>query len=104
MRKQTEGEQWLEAMVEALREEFNPNADRIYTKKRRTQKHEQGPRYKKLGSQNDYQTVCEGDLKFLVNLGDYLDTGLFADHRITRQMFGKLAEAKIGFKFIRLYR
>ena len=31
-------------------------------------------------------TVQENGLKFLVNLTDYLDTGLFLDHRITRQM------------------
>jgi 23S rRNA (guanine2069-N7)-methyltransferase / 23S rRNA (guanine2445-N2)-methyltransferase len=32
------------------------------------------------------RVVEEGGLKFWVNLGDYLDTGLFLDHRITRQM------------------
>ena len=31
-------------------------------------------------------TVQENGLKFLLNLTDYLDTGLFLDHRITRQM------------------
>jgi 23S rRNA (cytosine1962-C5)-methyltransferase len=31
-------------------------------------------------------TVKENGLKFLVNLTDYLDTGLFLDHRLTRQM------------------
>lgn len=30
--------------------------------------------------------VREGDMKFLVNLHDYLDTGLFLDHRLTRKM------------------
>ncbi len=33
-------------------------------------------------------TVREGDHKFLVNLNDYLDTGLFSDHRLTRKMVG----------------
>lgn len=32
--------------------------------------------------------VREGDHKFLVNLHDYLDTGLFLDHRLTRKMVG----------------
>ena len=31
-------------------------------------------------------TVQENGFKFLVNLTDYLDTGLFLDHRVTRQM------------------
>ena len=30
--------------------------------------------------------VQEGGLKFIVNLSDYVDTGLFLDHRLTRQM------------------
>lgn len=30
--------------------------------------------------------IREGDMKFLVNLHDYLDTGLFLDHRLTRKM------------------
>jgi 23S rRNA (cytosine1962-C5)-methyltransferase len=37
-------------------------------------------------------TVKENGFNFLVNLTDYLDTGLFLDHRVTRQMVQ--AEAK----------
>jgi len=45
-------------------------------------------------------TVQENGLKFLVNLTDYLDTGLFLDHRITRQMVQ--AEAK-DTEFLNLF-
>ena len=45
-------------------------------------------------------TVQENGLKFLVNLTDYLDTGLFLDHRITRQMVQ--AEAKDS-EFLNLF-
>ncbi|NCC28236.1 MAG: methyltransferase domain-containing protein, partial [Gammaproteobacteria bacterium] len=38
--------------------------------------------------------VKEGGLKFLVNFEDYLDTGLFLDHRDIRRMIGELAEGK----------
>ncbi|MEZ6116805.1 MAG: class I SAM-dependent methyltransferase [Pirellulaceae bacterium] len=38
--------------------------------------------------------VRENDLKFLVNLSDYVDTGLFLDHRQTRQMVRQEAEGK----------
>ena len=38
--------------------------------------------------------VREGDLKFLVNLTDYLDTGLYSDHRVTRGIIRKMAEGK----------
>ena len=33
----------------------------------------------------------EGGLKFLVNLSDYVDTGLFLDHRITRSLVRDLS-------------
>ena len=44
--------------------------------------------------------VHEGGLKFLVNLSDYVDTGLFLDHRITRQM---VREAAAGKRFLNLF-
>ena len=42
--------------------------------------------YEKLAEKGNFMAVEEGGLKFRVNLEDYLDTGLFLDHRITRQM------------------
>ena len=44
--------------------------------------------------------VRENDLRFWINLTDYLDTGLFLDHRITRQM---LAENSRGKAFLNLF-
>jgi 23S rRNA (guanine2445-N2)-methyltransferase / 23S rRNA (guanine2069-N7)-methyltransferase len=41
--------------------------------------------YQRLGSSGRFFEVQENGLGFLVNLLDYLDTGLFLDHRITRQ-------------------
>jgi 23S rRNA (cytosine1962-C5)-methyltransferase len=38
--------------------------------------------------------VCERDLKFYVNPWDYVDTGLFGDHRATRQMVREAAAGK----------
>ena len=40
--------------------------------------------YQRTGSEGEFFTVLENGLKFRVNLGDYLDTGLFMDHRDTR--------------------
>jgi len=45
-------------------------------------------------------TVEEGGLKFLVNLDDYLDTGLFLDHRLTR---ARLRERARGARFLNLF-
>jgi len=44
--------------------------------------------------------VEEAGLKFLVNLDDYLDTGLFLDHRLTR---ARLRERALGARFLNLY-
>ncbi len=42
----------------------------------------------------------EGGYRFLVNFTDYLDTGLFLDHRITRRRIGELAA---GRRFLNLF-
>jgi 23S rRNA (guanine2445-N2)-methyltransferase / 23S rRNA (guanine2069-N7)-methyltransferase len=47
--------------------------------------------YQKQDQTPDKLTVLENGLKFLVNLHDYIDTGLFLDHRITREMIRALA-------------
>ncbi len=44
--------------------------------------------------------VDEGGLRFLVNLDDYLDTGLFLDHRLTR---ARLRERASGRRFLNLF-
>jgi 23S rRNA (cytosine1962-C5)-methyltransferase len=50
--------------------------------------------YQKLDEQKNEFVVSEGGLQFIVNLADYLDTGLFLDHRITRQMVKEMARNK----------
>jgi 23S rRNA (guanine2445-N2)-methyltransferase / 23S rRNA (guanine2069-N7)-methyltransferase len=44
--------------------------------------------------------VEEGSLSFLVNLDDYLDTGLFLDHRLTR---ARLRESARNARFLNLF-
>jgi 23S rRNA (guanine2445-N2)-methyltransferase / 23S rRNA (guanine2069-N7)-methyltransferase len=56
--------------------------------------------YEKLGEQADYRLVEEGGLRFWVNFTDYLDTGLFLDHRITRQ---RLRDAAARKRFLNLF-
>jgi 23S rRNA (guanine2445-N2)-methyltransferase / 23S rRNA (guanine2069-N7)-methyltransferase len=50
--------------------------------------------YEKLGDQQKLVTVQENGLNFLINLTDYVDTGLFLDHRNTRKMFRAEAAGK----------
>lgn len=56
--------------------------------------------YQRLDDQSRFFEVAEGGLRFLVNLTDYLDTGLFLDHRITR---GLIRDAAKGARFLNLF-
>ncbi len=50
--------------------------------------------YEKLAAREGEFTVTEYDRKFRINLTDYLDTGLFLDHRETRRMIGEAAAGR----------
>jgi 23S rRNA (guanine2445-N2)-methyltransferase / 23S rRNA (guanine2069-N7)-methyltransferase len=65
--------------------------------RRRTRRGEQ---YEKLDAQADFHVVIEAGLKFRVNFGDYLDTGIFLDHRPTR---ARLRAAARGQRFLNLF-
>ena len=59
-----------------------------------------GEQYAKVGEARRFEVVQEQGLRFLVNFTDYLDTGLFLDHRITRR---RLREAAAGRRFLNLF-
>ncbi len=63
-----------------------PLAD-IRLRTRRKQK--EGGQYAKRGGSEQFHIVEEAGLKLRVNLDDYLDTGLFLDHRLTRMRIGR---------------
>ncbi len=48
----------------------------------------------KIDSRSDQHVVEENGLRFEVNLSDYLDTGLFLDHRPLRRRVGAIASGK----------
>jgi 23S rRNA (guanine2445-N2)-methyltransferase / 23S rRNA (guanine2069-N7)-methyltransferase len=56
--------------------------------------------YEKRDSAAERHAVAEGGLKFWVNFRDYLDTGLFLDHRIMRDMLRSWAK---GTDFLNLF-
>ena len=71
---------------------------KVYLKSRERQK---GMRqYEKVGDHRKLKQVEENGLTFLVNLADYVDTGLFLDHRKTRQM---VREESAGKRFLNLF-
>ncbi len=80
-----EHEQWLDHTLEVAEKILQVPQDRIYVKQRQRKQGRLG-QYQKINEEKEYFTVTEAGLKFLVNLSDYLDTGLFLDHRITRGM------------------
>ena len=93
------GPQWLPQMAKAVAEALNLPADLVHLKRRRTNTRK-GPRYRKMDSQGKRFEVRERDLRFWVNPSDYLDTGLFSDHRDTRVIVRQLAKGK---DFLNLY-
>ena len=50
--------------------------------------------YEKLANKGEYFYVNEYGAQLWVNLTDYLDTGLFLDHRLTRKILGEMAKGK----------
>ena len=83
----------------ATREVLGVSRDRLFIKTRKRQKGKQQYQ-KRKGGQGRMYVVREGERFFLVNFTDYLDTGLFLDHRITRELIGKMAAGK---RFLNLY-
>jgi 23S rRNA (cytosine1962-C5)-methyltransferase len=98
MRQQSVPE-WLPLMAEAVAETLKAPMERVHLKERRAGKGE-GQRYSRIDYTDKKITLRERDLKFLVNPFDYVDTGLFSDHRNTRQMVRKIAKGK---DFLNLY-
>ncbi|WP_321369881.1 bifunctional 23S rRNA (guanine(2069)-N(7))-methyltransferase RlmK/23S rRNA (guanine(2445)-N(2))-methyltransferase RlmL [uncultured Desulfuromusa sp.] len=72
--------------------------DKIHLKVRQQQKGNW--QYEKQARRGVLKEVQEGNCTFLVNLTDYLDTGLFLDHRLTRQLIQKMAG---GCRFLNLF-
>jgi 23S rRNA (cytosine1962-C5)-methyltransferase len=85
-------------VAEALGKLFGTPADAIFW---RTRAKNKGSRqYEKRGQSKQYFTVREYGAKFKVNLTDYLDTGLFLDHRETRQL---VAARAAGGRLLNLF-
>lgn len=88
----------LPHVLEALKAIFKCDDSRIVLKKRERQ--EGLKQYEKLGEKEETFSVRESQALFKINLYDYLDTGLFLDHRPMRQKVFKTAQGK---KFLNLF-
>ena len=87
-----EKQQHLPDVMMGLMELFDTDADHIIIKRRARQKGEN--QYEKIDARGDRQVIREGEALFWVNLYDYLDTGLFLDHRLMRQRIMKESTGK----------
>ncbi|MDD4914660.1 MAG: bifunctional 23S rRNA (guanine(2069)-N(7))-methyltransferase RlmK/23S rRNA (guanine(2445)-N(2))-methyltransferase RlmL [Methylococcales bacterium] len=77
---------------------LNISAEQVFLKIRRKQKNTD--QYEKLGESGRFHVVEEGGCKFWVNFEDYLDTGLFLDHRPMRLLIQQQAAGK---RFLNLF-
>jgi 23S rRNA (guanine2445-N2)-methyltransferase / 23S rRNA (guanine2069-N7)-methyltransferase len=88
---------WRE-LVRAAGAALGVPRDRIALKQR--QRGKGGEKYGRMEERGEFLEVGEGGLKFLVNLHDYLDTGLFLDHRPLR---ARVRELSNGKRFLNLF-
>jgi len=85
-------------VLSVLPDVFSVPLSQIHTRVRRLQKG--SAQYQPEDASGRRFLVREGGLKFWVNFNDYLDTGLFLDHRITR---GRIRDMASGADFLNLF-
>jgi 23S rRNA (cytosine1962-C5)-methyltransferase len=91
--------QWLPMMGAAVADGLGVVPENVHLKKR-VYGTAGGKRYERIDCTGRMIVVSERDLKFLVNPWDYVDTGLFSDHRNTRQMVREMSGGK---RFLNLF-
>ncbi len=89
---------WLDAMLGVVAKVLETPREQIFLKYRQRQRG--SDQYDRVGDESVVRIVQEAGLKFKVNLSDYIDTGLFLDHRQTR---GMVRDAAAGKRFLNLF-
>jgi 23S rRNA G2069 N7-methylase RlmK/C1962 C5-methylase RlmI len=89
---------WLDHMVRTAAEALETPIELTFLKHRQRQRGAE--QYERFDDRSALKIVHEGGLKFQVNLSDYLDTGLFLDHRVTR---GMVRDAAAGKRMLNLF-
>ena len=84
--------------LEVLPDALGVDPSKVYIKRRERQTGT--AQYQKREASGERFEVREGDARLWVNLRDYLDTGLFLDHRPVRRMLGEMARGK---RFLNLF-
>jgi len=89
---------WEDRCRDVIAEVLAVKPEYVYMKMRARQRGL--TQHEKLDESGETFAVQEGGLRFLVNLRDYTDTGLFLDHRLTRAM---VREQAAGKRFLNLF-
>jgi len=90
--------QRLNEALNIIVETFQISVEQLHIKTRKQQKGKQ--QYQKLDDAVEFEVVQEGGHQFYINFANYLDTGLFLDHRTTRAMVQSMAK---GCRFLNLF-
>ena len=88
----------IDGAASVVIEELQCDLSNLSIKRREKQRAES--QYMRLDKRNQSHEVVEGESRFLINIHDYLDSGLFLDHRKVRQWLGKNSAGK---RFLNLY-
>lgn len=94
-----EHDEWMGQSLQVASTVLQVPAGNIFLKLRQRKPGRLG-QYQKVDKAQHEFVVEENGLKFIVNLSDYLDTGLFLDHRLTRRM---VQEQSHGKKVLNLF-
>ncbi len=95
---QEKSEKRLRDVMMLVPEVLGVSPDDISLRVRRRQT--EGAQYEKVGEEGASREVREGEKRFLINLDDYLDTGLFMDHREVRK---EIERRVAGKTFLNLF-
>lgn len=90
---------WMEQSIEVMQEVLDVQKENIFLKLRQRKPGRLG-QYQRIDKLQNEFIVQENNLNFNINLSDYLDTGLFLDHRLTRQM---VKDESAGKKVLNLF-
>ncbi|MCH3918699.1 MAG: bifunctional 23S rRNA (guanine(2069)-N(7))-methyltransferase RlmK/23S rRNA (guanine(2445)-N(2))-methyltransferase RlmL [Spirochaetia bacterium] len=95
---QEDTERRLQELIDATERATGIDIENIHVKERSRQKGLS--QYQKLGNKNRFFIIHENGARYLVNYTDYLDTGIFLDHRPVRKMIGQICNGK---RFLNLF-
>lgn len=85
---------WMLEVKQIICSIFNCSNENIFIRERRKHSHRSEQQYEKIEATEQAFIVTENALKFIIKPGTYLDTGLFLDHRLTREKIHQISTDK----------